>query len=95
VPSASPDLFGFSLITLGLSMLLVGGIGTVWGPLIGAATLTVISEAMAGLGPGRYLVIAAMIVLVLRFLPGGLVAAGEAIGRLRRRPLENHEYEGS
>jgi branched-chain amino acid transport system permease protein len=95
VRSASPDLFGFSLITLGLSMLLVGGIGTVWGPLIGAATLTVISEAMAGLGPGRYLVIAAMIVLVLRFLPGGLVAAGEAIGRLRRRPLENHEYEGS
>lgn len=87
VRSASPDLFGFSLITLGLSMLLVGGIGTVWGPLIGAAALTVVSELMADLGPGRYLVIAALIVCVLRFLPGGLVAAGTALGRvLERKP---------
>lgn len=81
VRAASPDLFGFSLITLGLSMLLVGGIGTVWGPLVGAATLTILSELMADLGPGRYLVIATMIVLVLRFLPGGLVSAGDIIAR--------------
>ncbi len=92
VRSASPDLFGFSLITLGLSMLLVGGIGTVWGPLIGAATLTVVSEAMADLGPGRYLVIAAMIVCVLRFFPGGLAGAGEPLSHLldrlrQRRPV--------
>ncbi len=81
VRSASPDLFGFSLITLGLSMLLVGGIGTLWGPIIGAAVLTLASEAMAELGPGRYLVIAAMIVIVLRFFPTGLVGVGDAIGR--------------
>lgn len=87
VRSASPDLFGFSLITLGLSMLLVGGIGTVWGPLIGAATLTFVSELMADLGPGRYLVIAVMIVCVLRFLPGGLVAAGDAVGDLIARAI--------
>jgi len=82
VRSASPDLFGFSLITLGLSMLLVGGIGTIWGPIVGAVILTFVSEAMAGLGPGRYLVIAAMIVIVLRFFPTGLVGVGDAIGRL-------------
>lgn len=85
VRSASPDLFGFSLITLGLSMLLVGGVGTVWGPLIGAAVLTVVSELMAGFGPGRYLVIAAMIVCVLRFLPGGLVSAGPLLRRIFER----------
>jgi len=86
VRSASPDLFGFSLITLGLSMLLVGGISTVWGPLIGAATLTIVSELMADLGPARYLVIAAMIVLVLRFLPGGLVSAFTVLRDARMRP---------
>jgi ABC-type branched-subunit amino acid transport system permease subunit len=96
VRSASPDLFGFSLITLGLSMLLVGGIGTVWGPLIGAATLTVVSELMADLGPGRYLVIAAMIILVLRFLPGGLVAAGDAAARILTRGVpKTNEQERS
>lgn len=85
VRSASPDLFGFSLITLGLSMLLVGGIGTLWGPLIGAAVLTVVSELMADLGPARYLVIAVMIVSVLRFFPGGLAGAGPPLARLFRR----------
>lgn len=81
VRSASPDLFGFSLITLGLSMLLMGGIGTLWGPIVGAAVLTIVSEAMAQLGPGRYLVIAAMIVIVLRFFPTGLVGVGDEVGR--------------
>lgn len=88
VRSASPDLFGFSLITLGLSMLLVGGIGTIWGPIVGAAVLTVVSELMAGLGPGRYLVIAAMIVIVLRFFPTGLVGVGDEIGRMFARPAK-------
>ena len=86
VRSASPEMFSFSFITLGLSMLLVGGIGTLWGPVLGAFVFTAVSESMVGLGPGRYLVIAGMIVLVLRFYPGGLQALlADAALRLSRR----------
>ncbi len=85
--SASPDMFGFAFITLALSMLLLGGIGTIWGPILGAVVFTLVSESMVGLGPGRYLVIAVMIVVILRFFPRGLIAALEAVGRrLARRP---------
>lgn len=87
VRSASPDLFGFSLITLGLSMLILGGLGTIWGPIIGAAVLTIVSELLAPLGPGRFLVIAAMIIIVLRFLPGGLVSVA-SVFRGGRAPPE-------
>jgi branched-chain amino acid transport system permease protein len=72
VRSASPDMFGFSFLTLALSMLLLGGTGTVWGPVAGAFVFTILSELMTPLGPGRYLVTAVLIVLTLRFFPRGL-----------------------
>jgi branched-chain amino acid transport system permease protein len=81
--SASPDLFGFSFITLALSMLLLGGIGTLWGPIVGAVALTVLSELLVDIGPARYLVIATLIVLVLRFFPGGLMGALRQFSRGR------------
>ena len=72
VRSASPDMFGFSFLTLALSMMLLGGTGSVWGPIAGAFVFTILSEVMAPLGPGRYLVTAVLIVLILRFFPKGL-----------------------
>ncbi|GKX35641.1 MAG: branched-chain amino acid ABC transporter permease [Rhizobiaceae bacterium MnEN-MB40S] len=82
VRSASPDMFGFSFLTLALSMLLLGGVGTIWGPIAGAFVFTIISELLTPLGPGRYLVTATLIVLVLRFFPGGLAGIPEFIGQL-------------
>jgi branched-chain amino acid transport system permease protein len=79
VRSASPDMFGFSFLTLALSMLLLGGTGTIWGPLAGAFVFTVFSELMTNLGPGRYLITAVMIVAVLRFFPRGLAGIPQAI----------------
>jgi len=81
VRSASPDMFGFSFLTLALSMLLLGGTGTIWGPVAGAIVFTTLSEVMTPLGPGRYLVTAAMIVLTLRFFPRGLAGIPEFVAR--------------
>ncbi len=69
---ASPDVFSFSLTTLLLSMVLVGGAATTYGPILAAVVLTVGTEQLAGLGNVRYMIIAVLIVLVLRFLPGGV-----------------------
>lgn len=91
--SASPDLFSFSFITLALSMLLIGGIGTLWGPILGAVALTVISELMVDVGPARYLAIAAMIVLVLRFFPGGLMGAVRQVAAWRGPRGEQRKEE--
>ena len=79
VRSASPDMFGFSFLTLALSMLLLGGTGTIWGPIAGAFVFTVLSEIMTQLGPGRYLVTAVLIVLILRFFPRGLAGIPEFV----------------
>ncbi len=72
---ASPQVFGFGILSLVLSMLLVGGISSIWGAIVAAFVLTFLSEAMANLGAWRHLITAALIVGVLLFYPGGLITA--------------------
>lgn len=69
---ASPDIFGIGSLTLVLSILLVGGIGTVWGPVVAAFAVTLLSESLGWMGAWRDIIIAAMIVAVMVFYPGGL-----------------------
>ena len=78
--TASPDMFGFAFVTLALSMLLLGGISTMWGPIIGAFIFTFISEFMIDLGEWRWLIIGTLIVLVLRYYPAGILSLLDRVG---------------
>lgn len=72
---ASPDIFAFSLGALVLSMVLIGGVNSIWGPALMALIITFSSEKLAAI-PGfediRFLIIAILMILVLRITPGGL-----------------------
>lgn len=75
---ASPEVFSFATSSLILSMVLVGGVGTIWGPVAAAFALTLASEWLAtvpGLAEGRFMLVAVAMIVALRFLPGGLVSA--------------------
>lgn len=72
---ASPDAFGLGFLTLLLSILLVGGTGTIWGPVVAAFVISVLSEWLSGFGPWQNIVIALAIILIVIFYPGGLWAA--------------------
>jgi branched-chain amino acid transport system permease protein len=86
---ASIDVFGFGVLSLALSMLLLGGVGTVFGPVLGAFALTFAAEAMIDLGAWRFLIIAVLIVLVIRFYPGGLLSALQHLrDRLVAKPVK-------
>ena len=71
---ASLDVFGFGTLSLVLSMVLLGGAGTLYGPMAAAFVLTFVSEALVGLGIWRFLVISAGMVVVLVAFPGGLAS---------------------
>lgn len=72
---ASPDVFGTGFLTTLLAILLVGGAGTLWGPIAAAFVVTFLSEALVDLGPWREIIVGSIIVLVVVFYPGGLWAA--------------------
>jgi branched-chain amino acid transport system permease protein len=81
--NASTDVFGMDLTTLLLSMVLLGGRGTIYGPLLAAFVLTFVSEAMATLGAWRPILIGVLIILVLLAYPGGLAGGLLRVIRLR------------
>lgn len=64
---------------------IVGGLGTVFGPLIGAAALHAVAEttgALVGEIPGANLILyGVLLILIIRFLPNGLVGLGRVSAR--------------
>lgn len=74
---ASPEVLSFGTLSLALSMVLIGGTGTIIGPIIAAFLLIFTTEAMAGIRgmeEARFLIVAVGMILILRFRPGGLAS---------------------
>jgi branched-chain amino acid transport system permease protein len=77
-----PDAFFITESFTILSMVIVGGMGTLIGPVWGAILLTLLPELLRGIGDLRLVVYGAALTLVVLFMPGGLVqAAGWAKAR--------------
>ncbi|MGF6313144.1 branched-chain amino acid transport system permease protein [Bradyrhizobium sp. i1.8.4] len=75
---ASPEVFDFSTVSLILSMVLVGGTSSIYGPLFAALLLTFISEGLASINnfaEGRFMLVALAMIVVLLFFPKGLASA--------------------
>lgn len=88
---ASPEVFGFSLATLFLSMILVGGAATIYGPVLMGVVMTYISEMMAPLGPRRFMILALLIVVTMWFVPQGVWGL---LTRGYSRPKKGSTVEG-
>jgi branched-chain amino acid transport system permease protein len=80
-----PDAFFITESFTILAMVMVGGMGTLTGPVLGAIVLTVLPELLRGIGDLRLVVYGLALTLVVLFLPGGIVQAAQfALDRLRR-----------
>jgi branched-chain amino acid transport system permease protein len=69
----SPDDFSFDKSIVFLSMLVVGGSGSIVGSILGATALTLLPELLRFVGTAYLLVFGVLVLLVLTFFPGGLV----------------------
>jgi branched-chain amino acid transport system permease protein len=80
-----PDAFNFVQSITILAMVVVGGIGSTGGVVIGAVILTLMPEVFRFINDYKLLVYGALLLLVMRFYPGGLAAiANQLIAGLRR-----------
>lgn len=78
----SPGDFSFPMSVGFLSMLVLGGMGTLWGPVIGTLILGVFPEVFRPLVDYRILFYTLLLLLVIRFQPGGLLGEESALRRL-------------
>ena len=69
----SPGLFMFDQSVMFVTMLLFGGSGSLWGPIVGVATVQVINEFLRYLGEYQTLFYGVFLLVVILFMPGGLI----------------------
>jgi branched-chain amino acid transport system permease protein len=79
----SPDTFGIFASVDFVAMVVVGGLGSVWGSLFGAALLTWLPEWIERFDSCKEIVHGAILVGVLLFLPQGLVTGLLDLARVR------------
>lgn len=80
--------FSFPVSVSIMAMTVLGGLGTISGPLLGAAILTLAPEIFRFVADYRMLVYGGLLVFMMRFLPQGLLGENSPLANLleRRRP---------
>lgn len=74
-----------------LAMVVIGGQGTLLGPIIGSAIVTILTETLRFLENWRYVIYAIIIILMMWVRPQGLLGASDSIlagGKIRRKEKE-------
>ena len=63
----------------------IGGTGSVWGPVVGTVVLTIVSEFMREFHYYEILLYGAVLILTMLLLPEGLISLPGKLARLVRR----------
>ena len=81
VEFVSPEVFGLHMVVLAFTMLYVGGIGTIGGPLLGAVIVSLLPELFRGFKEYQDLFYGAGLIVLLIYAPKGLAGLGHLISR--------------
>ena len=76
-----PDLFYFSYTTIMLVMVVMGGLGTIIGPVVGALVFTLLPEYLRVASEYRLVFFGAILIVGILFVPRGLVELWERAAR--------------
>jgi len=79
----SPDAFSVLESVIYITMIVVGGMGSILGAIIGGATVSLLPELLRGLKEVQEFMFGAILVISLIFLPNGLVGL---FARFRKAP---------
>ena len=85
----SPTTFGFGHVdVVVMVMLAFGGIGTLFGPIVGAITFTIVDELLIDFGQLRQVAYGILVIVLFLWMPRGLIPTLASIRRRVRRPAK-------
>lgn len=82
----APESFGFNTSIMVLLMLVTGGSGTVFGPIVGAVIITFLPQLLNNYSDLKQLFYGAMLIIIVQLMPKGIV------GLLKKKFKENDDY---
>ena len=83
-----PQNFGFGQSIVILCMVVFGGIGTRWGPIVGAVILGIFPEISRPIMEYRILIYGVILLGMMRFQPGGLLGPDSILSKTFRRAVD-------
>ncbi len=73
-----------------LAMIVIGGQGTLLGPILGSMIVTVLTESLRFLDNWRYVIYAVIIIMMMWLRPQGIAGASHSVlagGKIKRKPV--------
>ena len=77
--AVGPSIFDFGLMMNLLAMIVIGGWGTFWGPIVGTILLLYLNEALRDIDEWRVLIFGLLMILFVILLPQGLIRPLESV----------------
>ena len=77
----SPTSFGFNFSVELLTMVVIGGLGSIYGSFLGAALLTLLPEILRGAHDYDIIIYGGLLMVMVMYMPGGLVRGIPALFR--------------
>jgi branched-chain amino acid transport system permease protein len=89
----NPGTFGLQKLAEVLAMVYFGGLNSVYGSIVGAVSLSMLSEALRPLEIFKWIIIPLLLILVMIYRPTGLVAFKEFDVKKLIKPKDKQEKE--
>ena len=95
------SIFGMAWTTTMINIVIIGGIGTIIGPIIGAIFITLLSENLATFYTYHLIITGVILILAIRFMPSGIWGAvrdsrlATRITRALRPDISEQQAEGA
>ena len=91
----SPESFEMNQSIIFLTMLLFGGMGNLYGPILGAIALTAVSEYLQKLGSYQMLAYGVFLLIIIVFIPSGISRGINVRKLLKIRKKGDSSYAGA
>lgn len=89
----APSVMGLGPMSLFVAMLVVGGLGTFWGPILGTAVILAVSEYLRDYDELRLIIVGLILLVTIVVAPRGLVPALQGGWRRLQRWMAEDEAE--
>jgi branched-chain amino acid transport system permease protein len=84
INSIAPNQFTLIQSILILAMVVIGGMGSIPGAIVGAIIVTLVPEVFRGITPYRFLIFGVALILMMIFRPQGLIPSRRRKAELRK-----------
>lgn len=81
----SPEVFGLHMVILAFTMVYIGGLGTVAGPVIGALIVSLLPELFRSMKDSQDLAYGVTLILILIYAPKGLTGLAQSFDARRAK----------